>query len=67
MNSIFHASGRNLWEQFLKTAGGPPAFITDSETQAEGRCVSDNPEKAGGLADRGRENSFPKVAFLLWG
>jgi hypothetical protein len=32
----------------LKAALFPPIFITDSETQAEGRCVSEILEKIGG-------------------
>ena len=39
---------KSFWKQFLNTTVVPTIFVTDSEIQAEGRCISDRLEKIDG-------------------
>jgi hypothetical protein len=38
----------SFWKQFLKTAGGPPAFIADQKYCVKPADISEKLEKAGG-------------------
>jgi hypothetical protein len=39
---------KQAWKQFSSAAGVPSIYVTDSEIQAEGRCISDRLEKIDG-------------------
>jgi len=47
------------WKQFLKTTVVPTIFVTDSEIQPEGRCISEGLEKIVGK----RQPVVEKICF----
>jgi hypothetical protein len=53
-----------LWKQFLKTAGGPPAYIADQKNLRKTTRFSEKLEKAGGKSrPRSLKIRFQRLSF----